>query len=244
MIPILPAIDLRGGNAVRLYQGDFDQETVYDQDPVGIARRFESEGASWIHVVDLDGARSGQTVHRNEIETICQQTGLNVEVGGGLRSDAQVEALLDAGVARVVIGTAAVENPDWFAGLVERFPGKIAAGVDARQGLVATHGWESDGGIRVESLVNQMNTVRPAALIFTEIQRDGAMQGPDLNALQDILERAEVPVIASGGISSLDDIANVLDLARHGNLGGIIVGRAVYENAFTVRQAVDLARST
>lgn len=241
-VEILPAIDLRGGRAVRLYQGDYARETVYSDDPAGIARRFAAEGATWLHVVDLDGARSGEAAHAEVVKTLARDAGLCVELGGGIRSDADIERALGWGVERVIVGTAAAENPDWFAAAVRRHPGRLVAGVDVKDGKVATRGWIADSGVELDAFIARINEIAPAALVFTEISRDGAMRGPDLAALRHVLERSRVPVIASGGISSLADIAAVAALAATGPLFGIITGRAIYEGAFSVREAVDALR--
>ena len=241
-VDIFPAIDLRGGNAVRLYQGDYNQETVYGNDPVGIAERFAHEGAKWLHVVDLDGARDGAGKNGELIRTIAEKTGLQVQVGGGIRGDADIERVLAWGVARVVIGTAAAENPDWFAAAVKTFPGRLVAGVDVKDGKVATRGWITDSGVELADFVARINEIAPAALVFTEISRDGAMQGPDLMALKNVLSASTVPVVASGGISSLSDIRSVVGLAKFGPLAGIITGTAIYEKAFSVGEAIHALR--
>lgn len=241
-IDILPAIDLRGGNAVRLYQGDYDQETVYGNDPAGIAQQFAHEGAKWIHVVDLDGAKDGAGKNGEIVQAIVAKAGVQVQLGGGIRSDADIERVLGWGVARVVVGTAAAENPAWFAEAVKRFAGKLVAGVDVKEGKVATRGWIQDSGVELEAFIARINDIGPAALVFTEISRDGAMQGPDLIALKKVLSLSKVPVIASGGISSLSDLRAVKGLTKAGPLGGIITGTAIYEKAFSVTEAINAVR--
>lgn len=241
-IDILPAIDLRGGNAVRLYQGDYDQETVYGSDPAAIAKQFAHEGAKWIHVVDLDGARDGAGKNGQIVQAIVATAGVRVQLGGGIRSDADIERVLAWGVSRVVVGTAAAENPSWFAQAVQRFAGKLVAAIDVKNGKVATRGWITDSGFELETFVARINEINPAALVFTEISRDGAMQGPDLLALKKVLSLSKVPVIASGGISSLSDLRAVKSLAKVGPLCGIITGTAIYEKAFTVTEAINAVR--
>lgn len=238
MLTLYPAIDMRGGKAVRLLQGDFARETVYADDIPAQAGRFADAGASWVHLVDLDGARDGVPVHGDAIAAVAASGRLRVELGGGIRSDEDVERTLGYGVERIVLGTAAVERPDWVAGLVERHPGRIAIGMDARQGRIATRGWETLSDATVEAFLDRWNEIGPAAIIFTEISRDGAMSGPDLGALRRVLERARMPVIASGGVHALDDLVALAALADAGPLDGVIVGRALYERAFDVTTAL------
>lgn len=237
-LTLYPAIDLRGGRAVRLLQGDFARETVYGDDPVALAEGFADAGAQWVHLVDLDGARDGVPVHGEIIAAVAKRGRLRVELGGGIRSDDDVARVLDYGVERIVLGTAAVERPDWVASLVARHPGRIAVGMDARGGYVATRGWETLSEQTVEGFVADWNAIGPAALIFTEISRDGAMQGPDLEALRAVLQQADMPVVASGGVHALADLAALAGLAGDGPLDGVIVGRALYEGAFDVAGAL------
>lgn len=237
-IEFLPAIDLRHGKAVRLYQGDYTQETVYADDPVAIARQFAREGACWIHVVDLDAAKDGTSDHGELIAAIIRESGLRVELGGGVRSDADIDRVLSWGAERIVVGTAAAENPDWFADAIGRYPGHLVAGVDVRDGEVATRGWIESSGVSLDAFVDWINDAGPAGIVFTEISRDGAMQGPDLDGLRRVLRRSRVPVVASGGISKLDDLREVAALGAVGPLFGIISGRAIYEGAFTVADGV------
>src|SRR5581483_10587411 len=223
---LYPAIDLRAGRAVRLLRGDYAAETVYSDDPVAVARGFEAAGARWIHVVDLDAARSG------------------VETGGGVRSAEAAERLIDAGVARVVIGTAAVERPEFVTELATRYPGRVAVGLDARGRRVAVKGWTETTGADLVELARRFEGEGVAALIVTEIGRDGTMAGPDLDQLAAVLEATRVDVIASGGVGTLDDVAALAGLRAgpglHGgrSLAGIIVGRALYEGRFTVEEAL------
>lgn len=240
-LTLLPAIDLRGGRAVRLLQGDYTRETVYADDPVAVAEQFAAAGANWLHLIDLDGARDGLMANATWIAKIAQLGLQQVELGGGLRSDDDVaRAVEEWGVARVVLGTAAVENPDWAAAAIARWPGRVAVGLDARGEAVATRGWRADGGRSLTEMLHWCNEVQPAALIFTEIARDGAMQGPDLDALARVLAMAQVPVIASGGVQRLDDLAAIAALADRGPLAGVIVGRAIYEGKLDVRAGIEL----
>jgi phosphoribosylformimino-5-aminoimidazole carboxamide ribotide isomerase len=240
---ILPAIDLRGGRCVRLHQGDFDAETVYDDDPVRVARGFEAAGARWIHVVDLDAARTGVHAHLAQISAVAAAVSCRVEVGGGVRDAEAARRLLDAGVARVVVGTAAVERPDLVAELCRDHPGQVAVGLDARGDAVAVRGWEhsagSGGGTGLLERARAFEGVGVAALVVTEIARDGTMEGPDLEQLGSVLAATSVPVVASGGVGTIDDIGAVHGLERSGRrLAGVIAGRAIYEGRLDLAEAL------
>lgn len=240
MTELYPAIDLRGGRAVRLLKGDYAAETVYSDDPVAVARSFEAAGARWIHVVDLDAARSGEAGNLEFVAAIARSVGCDVETGGGVRSVEAAERLIDAGVARVVIGTAAVERPELVTELAGRYPGRVAVGLDARGRQVAVKGWTETTGADLVDLAKRFEGEGVAALIVTEIGRDGTMAGPDLDQLQAVLEATGIDVVASGGVGTLDDI-RALAALRAGpgrSLAGIIVGRAIYEGRFTVEEAI------
>ena len=235
---LYPAIDLRGGRCVRLYQGSYDAETAYSDDPVGQARQFADAGASWLHVVDLDAARTGESVNLPVIAAIAAAVDVPVQTGGGVRSLDAAAALADAGVARVVIGTAAVENPE----LVEQVAARqsVAVGLDARGREVATHGWERGSGGDLLDLAARFESSGAEAVVVTEISRDGTMSGPDTAGLSAVLAATGLAVIASGGVASLDDLtalAAIGDASRC--LAGVIVGRALYEGRFTVKQALE-----
>ncbi|HEY5698696.1 MAG TPA: 1-(5-phosphoribosyl)-5-[(5-phosphoribosylamino)methylideneamino]imidazole-4-carboxamide isomerase [Acidimicrobiales bacterium] len=226
------AIDLLGGRCVRLHQGDYDRATDYGDDPVGQARRFAADGAPWIHVVDLDGARRGEPVNHDVIGRIAAAVDVPVQVGGGVRSRPDAEALWAAGVARVVMGTAALEDPDLVAALVP--DGAVAVGLDARGRELAVRGWEAVAGVDLLEAVARFSALGVAALVVTEIGRDGTLDGPDLTGLSSVLEVATVPVVASGGVGSADDLVALTDL----DLDGVIVGRALYDDRVTVAEAV------
>ncbi|MET0825055.1 MAG: 1-(5-phosphoribosyl)-5-[(5-phosphoribosylamino)methylideneamino]imidazole-4-carboxamide isomerase [Acidimicrobiales bacterium] len=226
------AIDLLGGRCVRLHQGDYDRATDYGDDPVGQARRFAADGAPWIHVVDLDAARRGEPVNRDVIGRIAAAVDIPVQVGGGVRSRPDAEALWAAGVARVVMGTAALEDPDLVAALVP--DGAVAVGLDARGRELAVRGWVSAAGVDLLEAVARFSALGVAALVVTEIGRDGTLDGPDLTGLSSVLEVATVPVVASGGVGSADDLVALTDL----DLDGVIVGRALYDDRVTVAEAV------
>ena len=241
VLQALPAIDLRSGRCVRLYQGDFDRETVYGDDPVAQARAFEAEGADWIHVVDLDAARSGTAANREVIRAIAGAVDVPVQSGGGVRSEADAAALAECGVARVVIGTAALEQPELVARVAARQ--LVAVGIDARGDDVAVHGWESGSGRSPVEVARQFADAGVDALVVTEISRDGTMDGADVEGLTSVLGVAGCDVIASGGIGSLDHLRALRDVSVGGRaLGGVIMGRALYERAFTLTEAIEALR--
>jgi phosphoribosylformimino-5-aminoimidazole carboxamide ribotide isomerase len=233
MIDLYPAIDLLGGRVVRLRQGDYADETVYGDDPVAVAREFAAAGARWIHVVDLDAARSGDPVNRPVVAAIVSAVAgaARVQTGGGVRSLADARELADAGVARVVMGSAAVSNPS----LVEAASDvvAVAVGLDHRDGDVAVHGWTEGSGLALDDAYELFPTAE--VFVITDIGRDGMLVGPDLDGLARSAELAGAPVIASGGVSSLDD---VIALTRIENLGGVITGKALYEGRFTIGEAL------
>jgi phosphoribosylformimino-5-aminoimidazole carboxamide ribotide isomerase len=225
---------------VRLRQGDFDAETVYDDDPVRVAREFEAAGARWIHVVDLDAARTGTRAHLDQIRLIVRGVACKIEVGGGVRTAESALELLDAGVERVVVGTAAVERPALVEELCREHPGRIAVGLDARGNDVAIRGWVEGSGVDLVTLAQRFDGVGLAALIVTEIGRDGTLEGPAFGQLAAVLAACDVPLVASGGVGTLDDLRALARLrADERGLAGVIVGRAIYEGRFDVRQALD-----
>ncbi|MCY3632256.1 MAG: 1-(5-phosphoribosyl)-5-[(5-phosphoribosylamino)methylideneamino]imidazole-4-carboxamide isomerase [bacterium] len=239
---LFPAIDLRGGRCVRLYQGSYDAETVYNDDPVSQAQLFADAGASWLHVVDLDAARTGEQVNLPVIAAIAGAVDMSVQASGGVRSLEAAAALADAGAARVVIGTAAVENPELVARVAARQ--SVAVGLDARGRDVATHGWEQGGGGDLLELAAQFESSGAEAVVATEISRDGTLSGPDTEGLAAVLAATGLAVIASGGVGTLEDLAALAavgDPSRR--LAGVIVGRALYEGRFTVEQALETLAS-
>lgn len=250
MIHLYPAVDLRAGRCVRLYQGDFGRETVYGDDPVGQARRFAGAGAPWVHVVDLDAARTGEPVNRDVVLAVAEalaDAGAQLQVGGGVRDDAAATALLDGGVHRVVVGTAALDDPDWARDLARRYPERVAVGLDARRTHagweVAVRGWVEGSGFDLFEAAASFAGCGVAALVVTEIGRDGTLAGPDVEGLGKVLAATDVPVVASGGVGVLDHL-RALRAVSSGDrtLAGVIVGRALYEGAFTVEQALAAVR--
>ncbi|CAN5158032.1 1-(5-phosphoribosyl)-5-[(5-phosphoribosylamino)methylideneamino]imidazole-4-carboxamide isomerase [soil metagenome] len=241
---LYPAIDLRGGRCVRLYQGDYGAETVYGDDPVALASGFVAAGASWVHMVDLDAARTGEPANRAAITAVARTVDAQVQAGGGVRDEAAAAALLDAGVARVVLGTAAMADPALVARLATRHPGGIAVGLDTRDGEVAVRGWTEGSGLHLLDAVRRVEGIGVAALVVTEIGRDGTLAGPDLEGLATVLAASEIDVIASGGVGSLDDLQALSTMAVDDHrLAGAIVGKALYEGSFTVEDALATLRS-
>lgn len=234
---LFPAIDLRDGRCVRLYQGDYGRETVYADDPVAQAQAFVDAGCRWLHVVDLDAARSGEPLNRDVVAAIARSVDVPVQTGGGVRSEAAAEALFAAGVARVVVGTAALEDPQLVRSLARRVP--LAVGLDVRGREVAVRGWEQGSGRDLVDVLDEFADAGVAAVIVTQIARDGTLEGPDLGGLGLVLASTTIEVIASGGVGTLDDLRALDSLEVAGRrLAGVIVGRALYEGRFTLTEAL------
>jgi phosphoribosylformimino-5-aminoimidazole carboxamide ribotide isomerase len=236
---IIPAIDLKEGRCVRLFQGDMDQETVYFEDPVAAAKHWGGEGATFLHIVDLNGAVEGRPVHTEEVAAICGVGGLSVELGGGLRSVDAVQAALDLGVSRVVIGTAAYDNASLLQTLCKKFPGKIVVGIDARQGKVAVKGWKETTAMEAVELAQRCEQDGAARIIYTDISRDGTRDGVNLDETLKIARAVKIPIIASGGVATLDDIRKLLPLEKEG-VEGVVIGKALYSGVFKFRDAATL----
>jgi len=228
---ILPAIDLRGGCCVRLRQGDYAQETVFGDNPAEMAKRWASEGGTRLHLVDLDGAKAGRPVNVDAIKSIVDAIDIPCELGGGLRDEQTIRMMLETiGIDRVIIGTQALKNPEWFRDMVSKFPGRVALGLDARNGFVATAGWLDVSQPRALDLAKQFADIKLAALIYTNIANDGMMNGIDQATVDDMIVLADMgfPVIASGGVSRMSDVTLLTQTSRqHPNLVGAIVGRAI-----------------
>jgi phosphoribosylformimino-5-aminoimidazole carboxamide ribotide isomerase len=243
VITLYPAIDLQGGQAVRLRQGDFAQTTVFSDDPVDQARRFADEGAQSLHVVDLDGARAGEPVHAALVASIAAAFPGTVHLGGGLRSRAAIETALATGVDRVVVGTAVVDDADLLGWAIDRLGDGLVVALDARQGKVATHGWTQITDRDAVEVATGLVSMGVRRLAYTDIGRDGTLGGPNLKAMERLAEAAPpLRLIASGGISSLDDLARLRDM-RIESLDGVIVGRALYEGRFTVSEGLEVLRA-
>ena len=235
---IIPAIDLKGGQCVRLVQGEKERSTVYSQNPAEVARKWQAAGAQWIHVVDLDGAFAGSPQNLDSLRAILAAIDTPVEFGGGLRTDADVDAVIELGVSRAIIGTRAAVSPQWMGELCRRHPGRIAAGIDARDGMVALAGWVEASSIKAVDLAKQMAGLGVSAIIFTDISKDGMLSGPNFNATQALAEAVPVPVIASGGVSSLDDVRRLTTMKVH----AAIIGKALYTGANDLAEAIRVGR--
>lgn len=234
---VIPAIDLLDGKCVRLYQGDYEQAQTFDENPVAVARQWAAQGATRLHVVDLDGAKAGHPVNLEAIEAIVRAVDVPIQVGGGLRDRQNAAELLHRGVQRVILGTVAVEQPALVTQLCQEFPEQIVVGIDARNGRVATRGWLETSEVLATDLAQQMAASGAAAIIYTDIHRDGTLQGPNLDALRELALAIEVPVIASGGISSLTDLFSIMALEPIG-VKGTIVGRALYTGDLSLKEAL------
>ncbi len=238
---VIPAFDLKDGRGVRLVRGDMAQVTVYSDDPASIARGFAAAGAEWIHVVDLDGAIRGAPVNADAIATVCRAVGVRVEVGGGVRDLATLERVFAAGAGRVVLGTAALDDPDFFGAACRRYPSAILAGIDARRGRVAVAGWTRDSDVEVGALAARVADAGAAGIVFTDIARDGTGEGVNAAAVDALAAQVALPVIASGGVATLDDVHALVALGRV-NLDAVIVGRAIYTGAVDLATALRVAR--
>ncbi|MGP0128847.1 MAG: 1-(5-phosphoribosyl)-5-[(5-phosphoribosylamino)methylideneamino]imidazole-4-carboxamide isomerase [cyanobacterium endosymbiont of Rhopalodia musculus] len=234
---IIPAIDLLDGRCVRLYQGDYQQSQVYGENPVEIARKWADLGAQCLHIVDLNGAKQGKLVNLTTIEAIVKSIAIPVQVGGGLRNSSSITQLLNLGVERAIVGTVAVEDPALVQELCQEFPGKIAVGIDARNGKVATRGWLETSEVLAITLAQQMVRSGAAAVIYTDINRDGTLSGPNHKALRELASHVEIPVIASGGVSSLTDLLGLLSLEAVG-VTGVIIGKALYTGNLNLVEAI------
>jgi phosphoribosylformimino-5-aminoimidazole carboxamide ribotide isomerase len=233
---LFPAIDIRDGKAVRLVQGDYDRETAYEDDPVAAARRWVDGGARWLHVVDLDGARAGQPVNLAQVRRIISAVNVPVQLGGGLRDSKKVEEAFSSGAARVVLGTAAVRDPDLAQALAAVHGDRVVASVDARSGKVAAEGWTESSDLGTTDVIAELASRGLRRFVYTPVEVDGLMEGPDLDSLREVAEGTQAEVIYSGGIGSLEDLRAVAGLDL-GNVEGVIVGRALYEERFSVAEA-------
>ena len=237
---VLPAIDLRGGRCVRLVEGDFARETVFGDDPVAMAARWEAEGGRWLHLVDLDGAREGRPVQLDCVRRICERISIPVELGGGLRSVADVRAAVEAGVTRVILGTSALEEPEVLEAAASELPERVYVALDARDGVVATRGWLESSGAPVDKAAAACEARGAAGFLFTDISRDGTGRGVDVAAVVALAARVSVPVVASGGVSSLDDVRKLREVEASG-VDSVIIGRALYTGAVRLAEAIAIA---
>ena len=238
---IIPAIDLKGGRCVRLLRGEMSAETVYGDDPVAMGRRWVAEGGKYLHVVDLDGAVSGQPVNGAAIAALCRELSVPIEVGGGVRSVERAAQLLAAGVDRVIFGTAALAHPEVVGEACRRFPGRIAVGIDARDGRVAVRGWTETSSVTAIELARRVQDLGAARVIYTDISRDGTQQGVNVEATRALAAAIDIPVVASGGVGSLADVTALLPCESDG-VDAVIIGRALYTGAVNLAEAIAAAR--
>jgi len=238
-VEVWPAIDLRGGKCVRLQQGDYGRETVFGEDPAAMARHWVGLGAERLHLVDLDGARGGEPANLPSVRAIVEAVEVPCELGGGIRSEESIGRLLDLGLGRLVIGTLAVREPAWFSEMAGRFPGRLVLGIDARDGRVAAQGWTETSEVETIDLARRFAAEPIAAIVYTDIATDGMMSGPNLSAMAAMQAAVDVPVVASGGVTTVEDVAAL----KAAGMAGCIIGRALYEGKLKLPQALAAARS-
>lgn len=235
---IIPAIDLRDGKCVRLIQGQYERQINYRDNPVEQAREFNDAGAEWLHIVDLDGAKLGRPVNTDTISAIVSLGKLNIEVGGGLRDEASIKQLLDIGVNRVIIGTKAVSDFEWFSEMARKFAGRIVLGLDAKGAKVATHGWTQESSQTILQFAAEAARLPLAAIIYTDIAKDGMMAGPNFERTKALVQAVDIPVIASGGVNSIQDIRRLAEF----NPEAAIIGRSLYEGTLNLADAIEAAK--
>lgn len=236
---LFPAIDLKDGKCVRLKQGEMDQATVFSESPADQAAAFEAQGFKWIHIVDLNGAFEGKPVNAAAVKAIVSKVKVPLQLGGGIRDMAMIEHWLNNGISRVILGTIALRNPQLVKDACKKFPGKIAVGIDAKGGMVAVEGWAETSSVTVEELALKFEDAGVSAIIYTDIDRDGMMQGPNVEATGKLAQRLTTPVIASGGVSSLEDLKQIKALEKKGVMG-VISGRAIYDGRIPIDEALKL----
>jgi phosphoribosylformimino-5-aminoimidazole carboxamide ribotide isomerase len=235
-ITIYPAIDMKGGKCVRLLQGDYDKETIYGDSPFEMAKQFATDGAQWIHMVDLDGAKDGKRVNDQFVIQAAKELNVNIQIGGGIRTEADILHYLENGITRVIIGSIAVSNPEFAIEMIQKYGSQIAVGIDAKNGYVATHGWLDTSKVQAIDLGKRFADAGAESFIFTDIATDGTLAGPNIAAVCEMAEVTGKYVIASGGVSSLEDLKVLNDKG----IPGAIVGKALYENRFTLKEALEL----
>lgn len=238
---LLPAIDLKNGMCVRLKRGDMNQTTVFSDSPAKQAQDFASQGAKWLHMVDLDGAFAGKSVNGDAVKDVLKTVKMKIELGGGIRSFEAIESWLSAGVHRVILGTIALKNPDFVIQACRSFKDRIAVGIDARDSFVAVEGWAETSSVRDVDLAEKFKKAGVSAIIYTDISRDGVLMGANFKATADFALKTDIPVIVSGGVASLDDVRTCRSLAGK-NIAGLIVGRALYDGKFTVKEALSVLK--
>jgi len=238
---IIPAIDLKGGKCVRLLQGRMEDATVYSDSPAGQARVFQDQGAEIIHVVDLDGAFAGSPKNLDSIKSIVAEVSVPIEVGGGIRDMATIDLLLGLGVSRVILGTAALEVPGLMVLACKKYPGRIVAGIDAKNGMVAVRGWGDVSGVKVFDLAKKMEDAGVRAIIYTDISRDGMLTGHNMDATVALARHVHVPIIASGGVKDIDDVKGLM-VVEHLGIEGVITGKAIYEGTMDLKEAIAITK--
>lgn len=237
---LIPAVDIRAGNVVRLLQGDYGQQKVYSDDPVSLARRWEAEGAEFLHVVDLDGAREGTPVNRDAVIRIREAVGIPLEIGGGVRTIEDVRGYLDAGVDRVILGTVVFKRPEHFREIQQTYPGRVVVGIDARDGKVRVEGWREETDFDARELARKIVEWGGEQIIFTDISRDGTLGGPNIEVVGAFVEAAAVPVIIAGGVSTVAHVRRLKDI-EHLGISGVIIGKALYEGTISFPEALRAA---
>ncbi len=237
---IWPAIDLLGGKCVRLQQGDYGRETVFSDDPVAMALKFQAAGAKFLHLVDLDGARDGRPTNHDIVREIVAAVDMQCELGGGIRSQETIDNLFATGLERLVLGTAALKDPEWLRQMTDTYPGRLVLGIDARDGFVATQGWLEVSDVRATDLVTQFRDVPLAAIVYTDIATDGMLNGPNVPEMAKMQKQVSMPVVASGGVTTVEDIRAL----AHAGLAGAIVGRALYQGTMNLSEAIEVAESS
>ena len=236
---ILPAIDIRNGKCVRLQQGDYNQETVYADSPVEMALHWQEQGAEFLHIVDLDGAKEGKPTNIALVGRIAERLNIPLEIGGGIRNQETIQRYLDAGVNRLVIGTLALKEADWFRKMCRHFPGRLVLGIDGRDGLVATEGWLETSHTRATDLAKTYADLPLAALVYTDIAKDGMLAGPNIDEMESMRQAVPFPLIVSGGVATLEDVCRLASRHFH----ACIIGKALYENKFSLQEALAAAKS-
>ena len=238
---IIPAIDLKEGKCVRLQQGLMDKATVYGEDPAAMAKHWQDQGAELLHVVDLNGAFAGVPKNLDAIKSIRSAVRMSIEVGGGIRDLATIETLVSIGINRIILGTAAIENPAFVAEACKKFPGKIIVGIDAKEGMVAIKGWAEVTKVKAVALALQMQDHGVIAIIYTDIKRDGMLSGPNIEATKALADGLHIPVIASGGVHTMKDIENLLTV-RYSGVTGVITGKAIYSGSLDLKEAIQFVK--
>ncbi|WP_170008169.1 1-(5-phosphoribosyl)-5-[(5-phosphoribosylamino)methylideneamino]imidazole-4-carboxamide isomerase [Bacillus fonticola] len=236
-LTLYPAIDMRNGKCVRLFQGDYDQETVYGDSPFDMAKKFAEEGAQWVHMVDLDGAKDGKRMNHEHVLRAAKELSVRVQIGGGIRTEEDIDLYLSSGVDRVILGSVAVQNPTFAKEMIRKYGKQIVIGLDAKDGFVATHGWLETSTVKATNVAKEMADAGCDVFICTDIAKDGTLSGPNVDAMLELASSTGKEVIVSGGVSTLEDVTSLVRETNKG-IGGVIIGKALYENRFTLPTAL------